>query len=340
MSWIKENKFIAGFGGATLVAAGALGFLMIGAKGRYEDAVSNYEQKATELTRLQSLAPYPAPENLKAIEKQKKEHQDAIDALQANLSTKQLPLEPMTDVQFQDTLKQSVQRVIAKAQEHKVALGSDKPGENAKFYLGFDPYQTEPPKPAAAAPLGRQLKAIEMLVSALIDNNVVSLGKIERQTLPEEREGEPAKAKTGQNAQGGKGGGKEAKESKPLVSKHYVDLSFTADQNAFRQFFNTVVGNEKQFFIVRRVDVKNQARTGPPKADPNAAAAAAAPADQAAPAATPGAPAAPAPAAATPAAAALKYIVGEEKLDVAMRIDIVDFAEPGEATGKSGGKKK
>src|SRR4029434_11207617 len=87
-----------------------------------------------------------------------------------------------TEVQFQDRLRESVNRVVAKANEAGVQLLAS----GAKFYMGFDLYQTEPPRPEAAPALGRQLKALEWVMMQLIDNRIISLNKLERTPLAEE----------------------------------------------------------------------------------------------------------------------------------------------------------
>lgn len=335
MNWFKQNTFLAGFLGVVVVAAGVLGFLLLSAKGRHSEAATLYEEQSNELARLQSLAPYPDPANLKKMEGQRKEFQDAIAALQKNLGAAEIAVEPLSEVQFQDKLRESVSRVTAAA----AAKGTKLP---EKFYMGFDPYQTEPPKPEAAPLLGRQLKAMEAVVMMVIENKGFSINKLEREELPEEK---GVEKKEPDKKSGGKG---ERSSSQPLVTKHPFDINFTGDQNLLRAVLNGLVSSKAQFYIPRRVEVRNEKDKGPPRIDPAAAAMAAAalaaaaapPAEGVPPAApdasTPGTPAAPAPlpGAAAPPAAALKYIVGEEKIEAAIRIEIVDFAEPAPATKK------
>ena len=62
MSWIKENQLLAGFAGVTLVGVGALGFLSLQSKGRYEETLATCEQDSQELNRLQTLQPEVAVE--------------------------------------------------------------------------------------------------------------------------------------------------------------------------------------------------------------------------------------------------------------------------------------
>lgn len=89
-----------------------------------------------------------------------------------------------------------------------------------------------------------------------------------------------------------------------LVAKYPFQITFVVEQNRFRKLLNDIVGATQQFYIVRQVRIKNQVEKGPLKTS-DAAAAPTAPAD-----------------------ARLHYIVGNEKLEVALTLEIVDFAAP------------
>ena len=110
MNWIKANKFLSVFFAAMLVGGGALGYLLFTARSHYQEVRGRYDDQSTELNRLQSLQPYPAPANVQAMDVQKKQHQEAILGLRKTLTTNQIPLEPMSEVQFQDKLRESVSR--------------------------------------------------------------------------------------------------------------------------------------------------------------------------------------------------------------------------------------
>src|SRR4030095_676900 len=157
MTWIKQNQFLAGFFAVMVLGVGGLGFLLVSAKSKFNEVSTQYEEQSALLNRLQTAKPFPDEANLKKVEAQKKERQVVIGNLQKNVSANQIPLEQITEVQFQDRLRESVNRVVAKANEAGVQLLAS----GAKFYMGFDPYQTEPPRPEAAPALGRQLKALE-----------------------------------------------------------------------------------------------------------------------------------------------------------------------------------
>jgi hypothetical protein len=301
--------------------------------GRASTAQANYDTAAAELTRLQTSAPYPDAANLAKMEELKKEHKASIEELQKNLATRQIPLTPaVSPAQFQDKLKEAVTRVKNAAAAANVSLGKDQ--TTTKFYLSFDRYETESPKPEAAAPLLRMLESMELVVNMLIANNVTEISELKRDLLPEEG----GKKETGKDA--GKASSKD--ETKALVVRHPFEVSFVAHEGKFHKFINNLVAERKQFYIPKSVAVKNEKEQGPSRSIASASTPPPPPptspdpaAPPSAPSADPNAPAAPAPQA--PTAADPILIVGEEKLNVTVKIDVVDFAGAPPPKAEAGG---
>lgn len=306
MNWIKQNTFLAGFIAAMVVGVGVLGFLTMSAMGRYEEVQSEFEAKTAELNRLEGLKPYPEKENLAQFDEQKKEHASAIAALQKSLAENEIPVEPLSPEQFQDRLREAVTRVVTRANEKQV-----KPPE--KFYLGFDRYQTEPPRPEAAPLLGRQLKAIELVVTQLVDAGVASINKLDRKPIKEE-EDKPKKSATGKA-----GPGEKTDKGRDLVSAETVELEFSSEQNKFRTFLNALTSSKTQFFIPRLVQIKNEKEAAPSRVEFAGPQAIAAADPNTPPAVTDAAPGQP--------AETKKFVFGAEKVDVSIVLEIIDFAE-------------
>jgi hypothetical protein len=323
MDFLKENKFLSGFLGVTLGGAAVLGVLLLMAKGKHTEALDAFNSKASELKTLQNARPYPEEENFKRMEVLQKAHQKTIDDLQRRLAANEFPVEPLTPERFQDNLRDAVNRVRAKAQ----SKGAELPDN---FYLGYAAYQAGPPTPDAAPQLGRMVRAIEAAITGLIDAGVVKIEELKVEKLPEEG-GKPAPGadsrRSGERSQDG--------DSK-LVQRYPFEITFAGKELAFRTFINGLITSKEQFYIPISVVVKNEQPEGPPKVL-TAALAPLVP-DPVAPAAPPavdpgtGAPTGPDIVASSPnvgsaAAQALKFVVGEENLQVTMRIEVVDFAE-------------
>lgn len=317
MNWIKENKFLAGFLAVMLVGVGALGFLFLSAKGKYDEALTAYQEKAGELSNLVKRPVFPSQKNVDKLVEQKKQVVDKAAELAKALAAQQVPTEAMTPAQFQDKLKAAVSALKTKARPGQLA--------DDKFFLGFDKYETAPPDAEAAVALGRQLKVLDWVVGKLIEIGAAQI-KVTRPELAEE----VGKAKV-DDKRGGPG--KADKSSKVAVRKDPFEIEFVAEQAHLRQALDAIVEYKGQFLIPRVLTVKNTAEKAPARVvagiDPAIAAAAALP-----PATNPdGTPAAAAPAPAAPAAgapavaASSTYIVGEEKLAVRLVLEAVDFME-------------
>lgn len=290
MNWIKENKFLSGFLGVLTIGIGVLGYFVLDAMDRVDTARTNYTEKASDLARLQNLPLTPSKKNLDALVAQKTEAVNVIAEYQATLGAKSFPLEPMTPEQFQDQLKATKTAIF----ESAAAGGTKLP---PKFFLGFEAYETTPPKPEAAAPLGRQLKAIEWVLNQVFENRILEIDDKEpmkRERLPEEtgrKAAEPPK----------KGGGG---APKPLVVTHSFELKMKCRQQQLAGLLNVIVGPKApQFYIPRLVQVTNE-RPGVSRVDPAKAADG-----------KPGG-----------------YFLGNEHLVVTLLIEVVNFAEPAAGT--------
>lgn len=302
MSWFSENKFIAVFGGATLVLAGALGYLGMGASSDASQAEQEYEAAKSELSSLQNNNPSFTPQNVEETRARQKSFKEQITALQAELATMEIKLEPnIAPTVFQDRLSEAVRRVTTKGAEMETTFAE------TKFYLGFPEYQGAPPREAAAPVLLRQLRAIEIVVNMLLEVKGVEIKKITRTELDEEKRAvEPPRNQPGRPV---KTPGR-PEEQKKLVQKASFQIEFATNQDHFSRVLNGIASNKEQFLIVRNVIVKNEKLTAPSKAavvenDPNRP--------------------------------KREAIFGREKLMVTLEIDIVDFADP--EAEKAGAKK-
>jgi hypothetical protein len=94
-----------------------------------------------------------------------------------------------------------------------------------------------------------------------------------------------------------------------LVERGIVDLTFASSSSALRRVLNQIASSPQQFYVIRTLHVRNEKEKGPPR-------------EQAAP--TGSAAAQPTPAK-TPSNTALSFIVGNEHVEAAARIELVRF---------------
>jgi hypothetical protein len=314
MNWIKENTFLAALIVVVVVGVAVFGFLGSSALNRFAEASGKYDQQANELKRLQNLAPYPSEENLAKFREQKGALADTINALATQLSAIRFPEEPLRPNEFQDRLRAAVSATVEKAKTNGVKLPEN-------FYLGENEYQTTLPRDeSTAAALGFELQAIQFVVNELIESKADALTALTR--LPEPA---PAASPTPRPGSAPKPGGTTAAPQKPLVQRRSFDLTFTIEQPRLRKFLNSVTSSKSQFYILRTIRIRNQAEKGPSRIDVTAEGGAASgipAAGQVAPgqeASKPG---------------SLKFIVGTELLEVAARIEIVQFNPPAPAPAR------
>jgi hypothetical protein len=312
MNWVKENKFLTGYIIVMVIGLGILGYEVFAASGDYDDKQAAYEKQAAEYKRLRELHPFPSKRNLDEYDNQKGTAAAAITAFQVDLSKMEFPLTPVSPEKFQDDLREAVTNVRKEADDAGVKIPE-------KFFLGFGKYETAPPTPEAAGPLGRQLKAIKWVVDQFISqlgagSVIVSL---DRADLPEERapgsqrgdgRGGPGGRNTPRPAGGGGGGGNRG-GGEQLVRYYSFDIIAQSKQQRLQPLINTIAGPKApQFYVIRQIQVRNQAEKGPGKMTPS-----------------------------PDATGAQKnsgpvFIVGEESIEANLRIDIVDFFAPESST--------
>lgn len=301
MSWFSENKFLAGFIGATVIGVGGMGWLTLSAKSKHTAAVQEYESAKSELQALQEQKPFPKSENLKLLEAEKAETLASIRKLQSELAASGFPAAEMSASEFQIELKKTLDDIAAKSAKAGMALPKE------KFDLGFD-YLGALPDQAAAKALGRELKAIAWVANKILENGAVELVEVKREKIEEEME--PPKVVENKKGAPAK---KESKEEKKLTRHDTFAVTFRAEQGKARGILNEIVACKEQFYIPRRFQFENESLTGPSKVS-------AAPAQPGNPTPDGGAEA-PKPAGITP-------ILGQEKVKVTLELEAVYFTAP------------
>jgi len=302
MTWIRNNKFLAGFFAFMGVGVAALGYLLYSAYSNYSDISDSYDKQATELVRLQSLTPYPDDGSLKKLRAQKAVYAQDVADLQNTLAAWNRHLQPMAPQQFQEELKQSAVDFVNSAAQGGLKLPDG-------FYMGFDDYRDAPPNPDAASPLDRELKGAEILLSELLESRVTSIVSFTRTPLEEEQAVPEASSPA---------------KIPPPVSYYPFDVKFTSGQIQFRRFMNAIVRNKEQFFVIRSIQVMTSNIKGPHHATEPPEAPGGAP--------LPDGPAGESSQGPAGARNSIQFILGKESVSVSMRIEIVEFAVPASGT--------
>lgn len=297
MSWLSENKFLAGFATVMLVGVGGVGWFTMSANAKYAGAKSSYDTTLTELSDLQGQKIYPNQANQKAVEGQKAQVTEAIGVLQKQLATTGFPIKDMSASDFQNELKRTLDATTQKAA---------KAGKNGvklppQFNLGFN-YLDHFPDEAAAKPLGHQLKAVDWVVDQIIKYEASEIKEIVRNEIQEEKKQQPKS----EDQNSPKPTKESKKDQRKLVTREHFTITFVAAQTKAREAINGIVACKEQFLIPRRISIENEKKESPKIAD----------------ATQPKEPGK------ENEKEAMTYVLGEEKIVVTMEIEVVDFVQP------------
>ncbi len=301
MNWFNQNRFLgfflAALGLATLLSV----YFLLHEKGAATEAAARLETTVTELNRLRASAPFPSEENLRKLKAQTEGYRNSLHALEASLKSRTFPKPPLQPNEFQALLRQTSTAVADRARVSKVQLPEN-------FNLGFDEYATSLPNSFAAPRLGRQLRAIEYITNSMIDAHVNGVLSLTRGPLPEERAApSPPPAASGRAPAKAKISESDLK----IVDWTSVDLNFAGSPAAARRFFNQIAAAKEQVYVIRTLQVRNQADKGPKRSAPGEQPAPALRADGS-----------------KAAEQGISFIVGTEHVNVAARIEILRFNFP------------
>ncbi|MDQ2918409.1 MAG: Amuc_1100 family pilus-like protein, partial [Verrucomicrobiota bacterium] len=275
--------FLAILGVATLAAF----YFIWSEMSSFDQAKAVFDQNATQLNRLQALAPFPNEANVKKMKTQAEDYAAELTKLKEGLKTRVLPQVPMAPNEFQARLRQAVTSLNEKARANKVKMPDN-------FFLGFEEYAAALPDDSSAKVLGQQVAQAELLVNILLDARVESITTF-RRIPPVAPAPTPAIARKPGTA-----------PAAPLIERAVIEVAFTYKPGGARRALNQIASNAQQFYIVRTLHVLNDKDKGPPREVAGATAAAS------------GSP--------TPAAnTALNFIVGNEHLQTTARIEMLRF---------------
>jgi len=293
MNWVKENTIFASALGVLIAITLALLVMVFLAMGKFNEISANYDRSAAEMNQLQSLRPHPNAGNLETLKLQQQELEMAANDLRARLAAKVIPVLEITPNAFQDRLRSVVSEVVSASAASGIQLPEG-------FYMGFNQYQDTLPTAEAAPYLNRQLTAIEYCLGILRENRMTALNTINRAALPQEL-------------------GNSEPTGKP-VYRYPMEFTFRIEPGGLREVVNTFTSAE-QLLVLRDLKVMNEQQTGPSRLDTSMSTVGTGLENLFGETESEDG----GEGEAAPAAERLEFIVGMEKLDIALTIDLLDF---------------
>jgi hypothetical protein len=296
MNWFRENRWLGTFLIVCAISALLALYLLFKAKGNFEDASAQFNDAATERNRLEHLDPFPNEANYQQLKVHFENYNAALNRLKDELKTQMRPVEPLAPNEFQSRLRQAITAVTEKARGNRVKLPDN-------FHVGFDEFTVALPSTVSAPLLGQELAEAEELMNILIDARVDAVTGFQRTSLP-----------PGTTAAASPAARKPAGAANPnVIERNVVDLSFVGAPSAVRKVLNEIGGSSQQFFIIRALHVRNEQEKGPAR-------------EQSASAGATGGRAAETAATTGTATGAIKFIVGNEHIQISARVEMVRFA--------------
>ena len=306
MNWFRANRSTFLILPGTICTLGIVWFLFK-AKADWNDALTRFTQTTAELNRLERLAPYPSGENLRQMKADAADYEAAVTKLKDELGMRVLPLPRLAPNEFQSRLRVAMTAFAERAR----AIGVKLPD---RFYLGFDEFVSALPNDVAAPLLGQELAQVEWILNALLEARVDSLISFRRALLSEEHGTSaivPKPIPTGPEPGG------TAPSASKLLERNVVEATFVSTPAAARKVLNQIAGANEQFFIVRLLHVRNEQDKGPLREVTAGGAGNARAATSPVPARAPGTKSLTGP--------ALNFIVGNERVETSVKIEIVRF---------------
>jgi hypothetical protein len=243
MSWIKDNKFAALFGGVTLVVALVLFYVGLSARARYANALDNYQSAALEVEGFEAISPYPNIANRAGKSKALNDYRNAITGLQSAFDKfRPKPLKNISPQDFTNHAKAANEEVGKAFENAHVKLPEG-------FFLGFESYTEALAREDTTGLLDYQLGATKELLLTLAKAAPSQLQNLHRAKLPEE-DGDKWQA-TANDA------------GRPFP----LEITFKGNEHAVREFLSSIANSPNYFFVVRSLRIMNEKQRAPLAAD-------------------------------------------------------------------------
>src|SRR5256885_13154109 len=120
MNWYRENRWLGNFLlGCAMALFLSVWFLFYG-KGSFDDALTDFNNAATERSRLEHLNPFPNEENFRKTQAALDDYGAKLTKLKDELRAQVLPAAPLAPNEFQSHLRQAIVATTEKARANRV----------------------------------------------------------------------------------------------------------------------------------------------------------------------------------------------------------------------------
>ncbi|MGE9269079.1 MAG: Amuc_1100 family pilus-like protein, partial [Verrucomicrobiales bacterium] len=242
----------------TLVLAGAIGYVGMGAAGKAEEAAQEIETKKSAISRLESGKPYPDAQNVKEMkENLGKVLGKAREARELLLSYRPEEIKNISSSEFTAIFDKTEAEIRQLYQGKDIALPEE-------WHLGFEKYKGSPVERENTGILVYQMSVIDWLFRQVADAGVSEVNSFYREALPPENgqpwggapQAEPAK-------KGRRGANKPAPASAPVAKSLPFEIAVTGREESLRKLLSALSNSPDHFIVVRALRVQNEMDEAP-----------------------------------------------------------------------------
>lgn len=257
MSWIQENKFVAGLIGVTAVVGGVIIFYGSSQGSQYEDKLSEYDSLKATYRNLQKSIPYPSQGNLEVKRDNIAKYEEVINDVRNTFDGFQAGKMANISPEEFSNMRVKMEKELRAAFED----GTELPEGTA---FGFEKYKDSAARSEATGMLKYELDAVQSLLADLAKASPSRVSSILRTQLDVEtgRAAAPPEPTSARNKR--RGGRKAAAEP---VKKAYelmpMEVSFTASESGVRQFLKAMVNSKEYFYAIRALRIRNEKQVPP-----------------------------------------------------------------------------
>ncbi len=239
---MNSKVWLTTFGLTAFLVIAGTGFYAFSSFGKYQEALGGWDSRVSSIESLERRVPYPNEGNAEALGELVGAYRASVVSLSETLKSFQRPLnKELANTDFQQRVKKRVEDFRAFAGEN----GFEMVTENG-FHLGFDAYAEVVPTQELVSELDYELEAIDHLLRKLVASGSKMMTSFERDPIA----GEP--------------GGPE-KKPEGVVQKYPVRVRFQGSYEALQGFINELANDREFFYVVRVLKVQNANQEGPPK---------------------------------------------------------------------------
>lgn len=238
----QENRFPIILGATTAALVGGLVYWGLSSSGKYNTAKEDYDSAVSEITKLTRGPAYPDSANVSAKEKAVAEYKAAVDEMQKTFDKyRETKLTNVKADAFSDALRKARKDLVEKCEKSGTEMPAD-------AHLGLGVFTRETVDAKNTGVLLYQLQAFETLFGYLTDAKVAKVQNIHRPVLDEEK-------------------GKKVDLKGKSYRAHPIEITFSGRESSLRDFLSAIDDSEKFAFVVRSIRIKNEKGTAPSAKD-------------------------------------------------------------------------